>query len=215
MKKEKRQTHPIMVVKQDVIFDSNYFNGFISANMFDYESKILKNFGYMSRCFADGDHNYKQPISYGIVTNFFLNQIFVYRREKKGERYTEKRLQGKLSLGVGGHIEQSDSGNPIHSSLRRELKEEIRLRSFKTPKVLGYINDDSDDVGKDHLGILYLIETSQSVIKPKPKGELASGRLIPFSKLESLIKTAESPKSKIIIENWSKIAYGALKKYFR
>ena len=47
----------------------------------------------------------------------------------------------------------------------RELEEELDLGRWqpKAPQPLGLINDDSDAVGLDHLGILFLLEVPDNV----------------------------------------------------
>ncbi len=198
----------IITVKRDILFEQDYFEGFKLQTETDYESRILKNLNYMKRSFAEKDITYKQPISYSIILNPDLKQIFTYQRSLHDKNYTEKRLQGKWSCGVGGHIEKQDmDGNPIHLSMLRELEEEVEIAGTINPKVLGYINDDSDDVGKVHFGILYLIETDSTTVKPKSH-EIDNGKLRTIEELDVIFL---SPEFKI--EEWSKIALKPLKSY--
>ena len=110
----------IMVVKRDLLFLEDYFHGF-KPNTVNFESRILKNYEYMKRGLAEDDPNYKQPIAYNIIINPEIEKVFVYQRSPDDKRYGEKRLQGKWSFGIGGHIEKIDSKNPIKESMLKEI----------------------------------------------------------------------------------------------
>jgi len=202
-----------MVIDKEILFDfdTDYFEGFKPRNEVDYESRILKNFCYMKRRLAEKDPTYKQPISYSIIVNPTLKQVFAYQRSARDSKYSEKRLQGKWSWGIGGHIEKFDTqnGNPIHTSMLRELKEEVEINGTIKPKILGYINNDSDEVGKVHFGILYVIETNAKIVKPKDP-EIDNGKLRPIRELK---KTCSSPE--FTLEEWSRISLEPLKQYLQ
>jgi len=201
----------IMVVERRILLEDSPFEGFRPQNEVDYESKILKHFKYMERSLAEKDPNYKQPISYAMIVNPKLKQIFAYQRSTEDSNYAEKRLQGKWSWGVGGHIEKFDTknGNPLRTSMLRELDEEVYINGCIKPKLLGYINDDSNDVGKVHFGVLYIIETDAKSIRPKDS-EIDNGKLRPISELE---KICTSPQ--FSVEEWSRISLEPLKQYLQ
>ena len=199
----------IMVVKTSDLFKDKSFQGFLSHNIIDYESIILKNYGFITRKFAENDPNYKQPIAYSSIVNPDTKQIFVFQRSKKDKAYGEKRLQGKFSWGIGGHIEKSDfkDSNPIRGSMLRELHEEVYIDGTRMSLILGYVNDDKDDVGKVHFGILYLVETNAKEVKPKDP-EIDNGRFRTISELEDMCASKDFD-----IENWSRISLGPLKEF--
>ena len=118
-------------------------------------------------------------------------------------------MQGKWSFGIGGHIEKPDiiGKNPIHSSMLRELQEEVETQGKTIPVVLGYINDDKDSVGKVHFGILYAAITNLEIIKPKDL-EIAEGRLRSLSEIEKICSNPD-----FIVEGWSQIALEPLRKF--
>lgn len=202
----------IMVVRRENLFDEDFFEGFRNRNEVDYETRILKSFEYIKRKFAENDPNYKQPIAYSMIINPALKQVFVYQRATSDSAYYEKRLQGKYTWGVGGHIEKVDikNKNPIHASMLRELlKEEVEIAGSVKPKVLGYVNSERDEVSKVHFGILYVIETNSRMIRPKDP-EIREGRL---RKIEEIDEICSSPD--YTIEEWSKIALEPLRLYLR
>ena len=199
----------IMVVGQELLFGTDYFEGFKPQNETDYESRILKNFKYMKRSLAEEDPTHKQPIGYCMIVNPKTKRIFAYQRSSHDAKYGEKRLQGKWSWGVGGHIDKPDvaDGNPLHASVMRELEEEVEIGGETALRVLGYINNDSDDVGKVHFGVLYVVETDSAEVKPTDS-EIDDGKMRPVEELERI---CSSPEFKV--EEWSRIALEPLKQY--
>ncbi len=200
----------ILVVERDKLFSEGYFEGFKEHSERNYEAIILSNMKSMRRGDAEVDPTHKQPIGYTLIVNPKDKKVFAYQRSSKDEEYTEKRLQGKWSWGVGGHIDafESNESNPIKTSMKREIFEEIEIiGNVLDTKVLGYINDEGDDVGKVHFGILYLIEIDGDA-KPKDS-EMSQGKLMDISELEEICNSQDCE-----VEGWSKISLDPLKKYF-
>ena len=197
----------IMVVRKEDLFKEDLFEGVRPSGDIDYEERILKNCGFMTRKFAENDQNYKQPICYCSVINPDLKQIFAYQRSKKDKHYFEKKLQGKWSWGIGGHIEKSDTSNenPILDSMLREINEEVEIIDIKT-NLFGYIYHDFG-VNAVHFGLLYLVETSSMDVKPKDL-EIGEGK---FRTIQELEVICNSPNYEV--EDWSKTALGPLKNY--
>ena len=200
----------IMVVKKDILLGANYFQGFRPSNEFDYESVILNNFEYVRRGDVEEDPIHKQPIGYSLIINPSLKQVFAYQRSSKDDEYPERKLQGRWSWGIGGHIEKVDIqlGNPIYESIKRELSEEVSgLEKNPEIEALGYINDDKDPVGKVHFGVLYVVKTNSTILEPLDPA-VETGELKSINELEKICSS-----SKLIVEGWSKIALNPLKKY--
>jgi len=206
----------IMVVREKDLFGKNredFFEGFRPSSRIDYETRILLNFGFMTRGFAEQDPKYKQPIAYTLIVNPNSKKVFAYQRALKDKHYDEERLQGKWSLGVGGHIEMkdlsSDEGNPIRASLERELeREEVEFVDGKILglDVLGYIYLDNG-VHAVHFGMLYLAKTNARTVNPKDP-EIARGKLMSLQEIEQI---KDSPECEL--EGWSETAFGPLEEY--
>ncbi len=200
----------IMVVRKDALFGEDFFEGFRDRDEIDYETRILKNFEYIKRKFAENDPNYKQPIAYSMIVNPTLKQVFIYQRATSDAAYYEKRLQGKWAWGVGGHIEKIDvkDGNPIHASMLRELlKEEVEIIGSVKPRVLGYVNSEKDEVSKVHFAILYIIETNATTVKPKDP-EIKHGMLRTIEEIDEICSSPD-----YVVEEWSRISLEPLKLY--
>lgn len=196
----------IMVIERSELFRGDSFQGFKPHKDVDFESRILNHRHFLKRSEAETNVNFKQPVAYVVITSPKQKKIFLYRRASKVEKYQEKRLQGKWSIGIGGHIEKIDNktANPIQSSLMREISEEIKIKGKQKLKILGYINDDSNAVGKVHFGILYVIEVDGKV-KPNSK-EIETGLLVSYEEIDEMMKNKDFE-----MEGWSQIALSALK----
>lgn len=197
----------IMVIRKEILFAKKQFYGYSETG--DYETIILKNYEWMERDLAEVNDQYKQPICYIIICNLNLKKVFIYQRASKDKDYSEKRLQGKYSCGIGGHIEKMDleATNPINASLIRELKEEVDIFDSKDLKIIGYINDEKDDVGKVHFGMLYLLNTNAEKITPLAP-EIKEGKFIDIVEFENICNS-----SNLNVEGWTKISLESLKKY--
>ncbi len=80
---------------------------------------------FMDRDAAEVDPSFKQLIPYLILTH--QGRVFCYRRNKKGG---EERLHHRLSIGIGGHINDTDlllEGDVYRHGFERELSEEVEL----------------------------------------------------------------------------------------
>jgi predicted NUDIX family phosphoesterase len=116
---------------------------------------------FVPRSPAESDPSLKQLIVYALVS--YRGKILCYKRGKVG---AETRLHAKRSIGVGGHINPEDwdlsaSGiGAFEGALDRELFEEVGITSEYIDHVvfLGLVNEDSTEVGKVHLGLVYLVE---------------------------------------------------------
>ena len=120
---------------------------------------------FMQRDLAENDPNYKQLIPYVVFQS--PKGFFSYQR---GKASSETRLRMLRSLGVGGHIEKEDGDigqNSYIKGLWRELKEEVGIDPSNNIKLLGFINDDSNEVGKVHLGIVHLYQLETSDLESK------------------------------------------------
>lgn len=198
-----------MVVKRSVLFQEHYFNGFCSARDYNFEQIIRQNLFYEKRGQAEQTPELKQPVGYCLIVNPTLRQVFAYQRSAVDREYSEKRLQGKWSWGIGGHMEKVDAGNhnPIEASMLRELAEEVEINADCDFEVLGYINDDTTPVGQVHFGILYLVKTAATQVRARDK-EIAHGRLVELKKITNILHDPECQ-----VESWSEIATGPLQEF--
>ena len=136
----------------DSILVENPFGVFQEEGLSEF---IEDNLRGMDRDIAEEDISFKQIIPYLVVK--FENKYLLYKRTKK---VSESRLREKLSIGIGGHINPIDDvqGSIIAEALRRQLSEEIKLKISQERRAVGFINDDQNEVGKVHLGVVFTVE---------------------------------------------------------
>ena len=116
-----------------------------------------ENYLFISRPLAEQDLAHKQLIPY-VTILCQGHYLCLERTAAQGEA----RLHGKLSLGVGGHVNPVDNNGSfdqiISQAMNRELKEELWLDTNSSPLLYGLINDDSNSVGKVHLAMHFLLQ---------------------------------------------------------
>ena len=153
-----------LVVKKEVLFKDLHFEGFAPIEKMDYTRAILDNCFYAERTpEMEHDKNLKQIIPYIIIVNSKAKKIFAYRRAPD-QRYDEARLRNRWSIGIGGHVEKTYDKNPIESGMMRELKEEVKMKSYPKPKTIGFLNYEKG-VEEFHFAVLNLVDTNQAVEK--------------------------------------------------
>lgn len=128
---------------------------------------------FAPRCLAEHDPSAKQLIPYQLFR--CQGRFLVYRR---GGGVGEGRLAGRLSLGIGGHINRHDAGGGAltpagyQQALLRERQEELLCHDGLEAVHLGWINDDSDPVGQVHLGAVHLCRVARcDEVAIRPQGE--------------------------------------------
>lgn len=152
---------------------------------------------FLPRPAAEVDPTYRQVVCY--ITLCRGDEVFCTRRLAKG---TEQRLQGRLSLGLGGHINDSDDrgvpGEIFRRGLERELHEEAEFTPAGELIPLGVIKDDSTEVGLVHMGFSFKLEVTDASIRETEK-------------LEGFwMKKSELPALREQFETWSQFVMDVL-----
>ena len=89
-------------------------------------------------------------------------KLFVMQRKSKA---SEQRLAGKLSIGIGGHMTQQDiQGETLFDWVSREFEEEVSYAGNLQMHTLGFLNDDSNEVGQRHIGLVVLLKGDNNQI---------------------------------------------------
>lgn len=150
----------ILVIPRALFDELGAFQGFC-GEVSRYLDAMLApgaNF-FLPRGPAETDPTHKQIIPYSIFR--CGERYLVYTR---GGKSGEKRLVSKQSIGIGGHInphderEDSLARTTYLNGVEREIDEELRIAGRHTQQVIGLINDDSNEVGQVHLGVVHLFE---------------------------------------------------------
>jgi predicted NUDIX family phosphoesterase len=160
-----------------------------------YFSLVNKHKEFHPRAAMEQDPTYKQIIPYIIFQ--YEDRYFVMQRAANA---SEKRLQNKHTLGIGGHVRQEDlQHNSIIGWAQREFAEEVSFSGQLSIEPFGIINDDSNDVGKVHLGFVLLAKGDSDKIRVK--SELKSGSL---KTIPEMIQLSDQ------MESWSQHVLNAL-----
>ncbi len=186
----------ILVVKRSQLFCNGEWQGLKKVHFEDYLKIIQSNKEFLPRSVMENDPRYKQIIPYLIFKH--KNKYFLMQRQSKA---SETRLQNKYTLGIGGHIRHEDlqEGTSIFDWARREFHEEVDYTGNLEITSLGILNDDSNEVGKVHIGFVLLLHGDSDQIAVK--SELKSGILV--SKEDCILKND-------LLESWSKMILSEL-----
>ena len=188
----------ILVVKRDDLFPNDTgWQGLQKPENNYFVETIMAKKEFRSRALMENDQSYKQIIPYLVFKH--QDTYFLMQRKAKA---SETRLKSKYSLGIGGHIRQEDmQERDIASWARREFREEVDYSGNFEVHFLGVLNDDSNSVGKVHVGFVYLLEGDSGCISVKE--ELESGTLLT---LDECVLFYDG------MEEWTKIVFDFLKK---
>ena len=150
----------VLVVETKLVEKIGLFHGL----QFDVEPYLDALFApgaprFMSRSEAENNPDFKQLIPYVIMSHD--GNCLTYIR---GKRAGETRLVGNRSIGIGGHINPVDNEVPLFgtdyreiydTAVQREVEEEVNVEAKHIDHIVALLNDDSNDVGKVHLGVVH------------------------------------------------------------
>lgn len=184
-----------MVVARADLFGGGIWHGLTSENPQKYINTINSKHKFLARGEVETDARWQQVIPYLIFEH--KGKIFLMHR--RGD-HTDTRLANKYSIGIGGHINKRDiNGRGLMGWAKREFVEEIEYEGNYKANFLGLINDDSNDVGLVHVGlVIHLVGDSDKI---KVRDEHKSGELVSIAELGRVYKN---------METWSQIIYDYL-----
>ncbi|MEI6609632.1 MAG: HTH domain-containing protein [Deltaproteobacteria bacterium] len=195
------------LLQEDVIvFPASSIKRYISVPglhpiVLDNGQALLQECKTMKRVDAELDFSVIQLISVFVLR--YGKRYLTYKRTK---RLPESRLHGLYSMIFGGHI-NPDEALPLfnifepqygETFLLRELGEEVRFEADMFPLIhyKGLLYDDSKEVSRQHLGIVY------DVFLKSPKYEIGERGFLMDSRLETLNDINQRLQD---FENWSQL----------
>ncbi len=144
----------ILVIKSEIIFENEKWQGLKTDNLDYYIDLIKNNCEFKRRGDMENDSSFQQIIPH-IVFNF-QDKYFIYKYLPKAG---EQRLVDTYQLGIGGHINKEDVGGEkdvLENGMMREWNEEVDFKgNILEKKLVGILKDDSRPVEKVHLGLVY------------------------------------------------------------
>ncbi len=185
-----------------IVFPASYLKRYISKvglNVANVEAakQLLLECTPMRRRLAEEDSTVIQLVSFYIVR--YNNLYLTYKRTK---RLPESRLHNYYSIGFGGHLNPDDNlplfnlADPEQAIqfIHRELKEELILKKEPSISFRGLIYDDSQEVSKLHLGLVY------DVLLKTPDYNIGERGFLMDPKFETIDEIMKRLKD---FENWS------------
>jgi len=176
----------VLVVPASELDRLGRFQGF-RADAERYLSVLLapERMDFRPRSEVEEDPSWKQIIPYVVIRS--RGSVFCYTR---GSSQGEARLHRLRSLGVGGHVAEADADgrhgfDAYDAAMRRELDEEVDVRSRGAMSLAGLINDDSTPVGSVHLGVVHVFDLENPLAEPREAG-LADARFAPIAELANM-----------------------------
>ncbi len=198
----------VLVVERRILERFGSFNG-VSFEVDRFLNELWKGSGisFMPRPEAEKNPAYKQLIPYVIMT--YADTYLCYIR---GKGVDEARLAEKVSIGIGGHVNPSDTVSLVHKNFQeaylnavvREVAEEVVVDTAHEEKIIGLINDDSNDVGQVHLGIIHLWQLAKPTVKSREQ-EICQLRFMKIDELHQMRDKMET-WSQLCLDRLSEIA---------
>lgn len=194
----------VLVIRRSLFDRLGSFQG-LNFEPQKYLSELLSrgNNFFLARSKAENDPTHKQIIPYVLIASG--DQVLHYVRGKKAG---EQRLVAKGSIGIGGHMNESDESlfaldqAAYRAGVEREVGEEIKIDSPFKDRVVALLNDDTTDVGRVHLGIVHVF----ALREPKVGKREAIITSLGFLNREELLARRDS------LETWSQICVDSLER---
>ena len=192
----------VLVVRRALLEKLGMFHG-LNFEVEKYLPALLsrENNFFMQRSLAESDPAFKQIIPYVLLAHG--GRILHYVRGKKAG---EQRLVSKGSVGIGGHMNDSDEGlfaldkEAYLEGVRREVCEELNVGTGFRNRIVALLNDDTTEVGRVHLGVVHVFELETGNVQ---KREAMITNLEFLSKDELLAR-------RDAMETWSQICLDSL-----
>jgi predicted NUDIX family phosphoesterase len=192
----------ILVIKRSLFDQLGSFHG-LNFEQDKYLKAILSrgNNFFLPRAKAETDPTHKQIIPYVVLA--CGDKVLHYVRGKKAG---EQRLVAKGSIGIGGHMNESDESlfaldeAAYRAGVEREVNEEIKIAAKFEDRIVALLNDDTTEVGQVHLGIVHVFKLAE----PKVEKREAMITNLAFLGKDELMARRDS------LETWSQLCLDSL-----
>jgi predicted NUDIX family phosphoesterase len=183
----------VYVVPRRAVVPGDGWHG-IRSDRLDVALETIGRLGeYRPRGEMERDPEWKQVIPYLVLRD--ADRYFLMRRTRAGR---DERLHDRYSIGVGGHLNPGDGG--LDLGLLREWEEEL-VADFVPPfRPIGLLNDDTTDVGRVHLGVVYEADAGGRDVAIRETEKLTGG----FATPGEVAEVAD------LLEGWSRITFDVL-----
>src|SRR5262245_36345857 len=192
----------VVVIRRELFDQLGSFQG-LNFEPQEYLDTFLSrgNNSFLPRPEAETNPAYKQIIPYALIA--FENKVVYYVRGKKAG---EQRLVARGSIGIGGHMNETDESlfdmdeQAYRAGVEREVNEEVKIDTPFEDRIAALLNDDTTEVGRVHLGIVHVFKLA----KPQVEKREAMITGLTFLTKDELFARRET------METWSQICLDSL-----
>ena len=197
----------VLVVRRSLFDELGNFHG-LNFETEKYLGALLSrgNNFFLPRAQAENDPTHKQIIPYALIAHGTTVLHYV-----RGKKAGEQRLVSKGSIGIGGHMNDTDESlfawdeNAYRAGVEREVNEEIKIDSPFEDRIVALLNDDTTEVGRVHLGVVHVFRLAE----PKVEKREAMITNLSFLEKEELVRRRDS------LESWSQLCVDSLDRLLR
>lgn len=183
----------VLVVPRRVLMADPGWYGLRTDGLGDFPALIAAHGRFAPRAAMERDPTHKQVIPYLVLRDG--DRIFLMRRTRAGG---DDRLHDRCSIGVGGHLNPGDGD--LTGGLRREWREELEAAFEPEFRLIGLLNDDTTDVGRVHVGAVYVADAGGRPVAVRETAKLSGA----FASLDEVQAVADR------LETWSRILADAI-----
>ncbi len=183
----------VYVVPRDAVMAGNEWHGVRAAGVEAALERVAAAGEYRPRPEMERDPGFKQVIPYVVLRDG--DAYFLMRRSRAGG---DERLHDRYSIGVGGHLNPGDGG--IEGGLIREWNEELVADFVPSFTPIGLLNDDTTDVGRVHLGVVFVADAGGRPVRIRETHKL-TGEFVPRQRVAEVVGG---------LETWSRLVFDFL-----
>ena len=180
----------VYVVPRDAVIVGGGWLGVRTDGLDAFLAAVAGRGRFAPRRAMETDPSFKQIIPYLVLRD--TDRYFLMRRTRAGG---DARLHDSWSIGVGGHLNPGDGD--LLGGLRREWAEELIADFEPEFRLVGVLNDDTTDVGRVHLGAVYVADAEGRPVAIRETEKL-SGAFATAGEVEAVADR---------LETWSRLAF--------
>ncbi len=180
----------VLVVPRERVMDERGWRGILPPDLAPDPAGLVAAGRFAARAAMEHDARFKQLIPYLVLRD--RGRYFLMRRTRAGG---DQRLHDRFSIGVGGHLNPGDVD--LAGGLAREWSEELVADFLPDFRLIGLLNDDETEVGRVHLGVVYLAEAAGRTVAVRETYKL-EGRFVTPATVRSVYDR---------METWSQLVF--------
>jgi predicted NUDIX family phosphoesterase len=183
----------VFVVPRGTVIDGPGWRGVRTADVAAFLATVDRHGRFEPRPAMENDPGFKQIIPYLVLRDG--ERYFLMRRTRAGG---DVRLHDRWSIGVGGHLNPGDED--VDRGLRREWAEELVADFVPDFRFVGLLNDDTTEVGRVHLGAVFLADAAGGPVSIRETDKLIGA----FASAVEVAAVADD------LETWSRLVFDHL-----